>query len=597
VSTMSDRPVTSTNLLRRAVFLLSLLLFLTACIGAPAERMWLNAPGWSRAQKIETVNKSYHAPLAVDGEGNLYVLIVNAGEESQPRVIALDRHGELRWSSNFRDNPYANGSRPKLVWAGHSLTAFWIHRGTLVRAELSPAGEALTPPEIISGDASVSAYDVAVNPAGSMSIWFSGSKDEPGVYALGGNGTGDDPSLVDPEGVRPEITFDSGGDLHAVWAYHPAVQQESEFIFATLPGGSIEDSKEIIRVDPGLRTSDEVTGPWLGFDGEYGYVLWTTVIRTGLRAGEIESMSVSCRPDGTAGVEARERLFIPTAFDLPYADQEGSRILAGARVPWGTGGASTDNTRDLFPSPSGQGELAVALRGRVNTRSGQTQSQIGLVFFSAGAPQGYQLLSFTSTASIHPFIVNDADGHLYATWLEITDVSTYTIYLAGTSPDLRETFGHIIGSDVRTMVFDTLFGLVSGTVLVPITLLWLLVPIVLLGISSFFRRGETHFLETRSFISLLLSLGAYWLTKLALFPALLHKVPFAAWIPIIPPWLELPLRIGVPAAIGLLSIFSAWRFMARSDHGSPIFFVIVYGLFDGLLTLSIYGVYMLGLGS
>lgn len=73
-------------------------------------------------------------------------------------------------------------------------------------------------------------------------------------------------------------------------------------------------------------------------------------------------------------------------------------------------------------------------------------------------------------------------------------------------------------------------------------------------------------------------------------PGIISYVPFSVWIPILPEsWKEL-LRIGLPILLGLLGFIVAYQHTFARKNYSPLFFFLIYGLVDGLLTIAIYGV-------
>jgi hypothetical protein len=66
-------------------------------------------------------------------------------------------------------------------------------------------------------------------------------------------------------------------------------------------------------------------------------------------------------------------------------------------------------------------------------------------------------------------------------------------------------------------------------------------------------------------------------------------VPFSAWIPGLPVWLQVPLQIGVPILTTLLGIAVAWYFTYRRNSESVLNFLFIFAAVDGLITMAVYG--------
>jgi hypothetical protein len=238
--------------------------------------------------------------------------------------------------------------------------------------------------------------------------------------------------------------------------------------------------------------------------------------------------------------------------------------------------------------------LVIAFRARINFLRRKSQDQVSTAFFKDGDPVAYQLLSFTSASSSRPAILSDQAGHLYVTWLEKGDLPGFVVFFASTAPDIREALGGITGRDVGRLSAETLFGLLSGALLIPFVLVWMVVPVVVMGLTSFIRRDDAGFASPGTLVSLTLAVVAYWVGKLVLLPGIWEYVPFSAWLPIIPSWLNFPLRVGVPLILTGLALLAAWHYTYRRQRPSPLYFLLIYVAVDGVLTVAVYGVLFLG---
>jgi hypothetical protein len=164
------------------------------------------------------------------------------------------------------------------------------------------------------------------------------------------------------------------------------------------------------------------------------------------------------------------------------------------------------------------------------------------------------------------------------------------VYFATTAPDFREQLDVVTGVDISQLFAETFFGLASGVILVPLGLVWIMVGAVVIGLSSWLRKENEPLLSLGTLISLGFALTAYWAAKLFILPGIVEYVPFSAWIPLIPEWMRLPLRIGVPALITLVAASVTFRYTYGGEERSLLFLILIYGAIDALLTLAIYGV-------
>jgi len=590
--TKSNPAITKTR--RRHILLRILLLALFAsvlsgCVNTQSNRLWMNAPGWSRAQLLGTASTMRPLSIDLDEDGTLYVVYFENEPETLLTTVAIDATGEEKWRTSLDTAERYEGRYPAVMCTPEGIRVYWIVRGSLVEMILSEDGEIRRSPGRITEGVSVIHYDLARGPDGQRSIWFSSSRDNPGIYRLDPYGTVYQITYVDPYGVYPDIAYDANGVLHATWAYTSGQQENTTYEYRQFPDGIHERDDVARSIQPGLRTSDDTSGPELGFDGLVVYITWSAGIRTGLRAGETENMVASFVPGFPETYTVPQRMFVTMEYELPYEDWTGPMDV-GPRVNWAFNEYGTDQLKDIAPLPSNGGESAIAMRARVNTRSGQSQSQIGLAYLINGVLDSYQLLTFTYSASATPALIENDDGQLYAIWLEVTDVDEFSIYLSSTVPAIRDRYNALTSEDIQQMAFDTAFGMVSGLLLAPVVFLWLLPAMLVLALTSWLRRGEGRGQFIRSVLCAVLAASAYWVVKIGVFPTILTSVPFSAWIPTISIGIGAALRIAVPVVIALIGILSALRGVQKRGAFSPTVFLLVYAIWDGLLTLAVYGV-------
>jgi hypothetical protein len=220
-------------------------------------------------------------------------------------------------------------------------------------------------------------------------------------------------------------------------------------------------------------------------------------------------------------------------------------------------------------------------RGRVE--------QAGALFFDAGQPASYQLVSFGAGNVFAPALASDGARQLYMTWVSL-GASGSNVYLASTAPDLGAALGRPGLRDLGRIAFDILYGMVSGVIVAPFAaLLWSIAPLALIGATAGLRRDRGDLRHWATPLSLGLALGAYWAGKWMLLRDARSYVPFSAWVPDIPGWLGPILWVGVPLAIAALALWAAWRRTYRRDAQSALLFTLIYIAVDAPLTMAVYG--------
>jgi hypothetical protein len=571
-----------------------LLLALSACDASGEDRLFLKAPGWSRAQYVGHTRINDPASIVLDDAGLIYMALVEAeGEVSRPKILALDRNGEALWERSL-DIALAHPDKPRLVWDGQQLRLFWIEGNSLFASALDTSGNVTEAPVLLSGEVNVDAYAVAGTPEGDVSVWYSGPRREPGLYHLLDGDHGRSPVLVDPLGIRPAVQFDQAGALHTIWAQHPAGSSIAQFFYAVYPDGGYVPDRQRIVVEPILAPTSALRGPFLGVDEHKVYIFWTIEIRTGMEAGDTRTSYVHFPLGDPTSVSEEIRVLVPTEHDLEYEESVSASPSAGPRIPLQPADfAATSAMRGISTNPASESELTLAFSNAVEHLWSKSAIQVSTLFMHDGLASGYQLLSFTTTPSTAPSLISDAAGNLYISWLE-PDESGYRAYLASTASDIRQSFRSLTGPDIGRFAGATSFGLLTGAMLAPITaVLWLIIPLAILALTSPLRRGDQELSSPGTAISLFLAVGSFLAIKYYSLPGMRDYVPFSAWLPL-PGWLQAPLQYVVPVAITILALFTAWHFTYRRQRTSTLFFIMIFAAVDSLLTMAVYGVVFLG---
>jgi hypothetical protein len=556
----------------------------------PAEAVWLNAPGWSRARLVGVTQSDEAVPIALDDAGGVYLFLVQpGGTTARPRVIGLNRDAEIAWERTL-DPARLKVAHPQLLWDGHSLRLFWLDDQRLYAASLDTNGDIRVAPAPLPSQTPIDSYAAAPDGRGHVALWYAGSRARPGAYASWLGDQAEPAALVDAAGYRPALRVDGAGTLHAAWSVATA-PAGSAIYYAAYPGGQPHaGERRLMATVEAPNAESELEGPWFGTDSRHGYLLWTILRKSGMNAGRRTSQYVSFPLDQPTQVSEIRPLAVPDGADLAYDLPRAGELEAGPRVSLASnadlgGVAPTGMSVNAVAGP----ELALACEALVRYRYHQTVGQIGVLFFRDGAPADYQLLSFNESSVFTPALSSDSSRQLYVTWRDIHR-SGSDVYFASTAPDITRALSRLSASDLARLAVDVVFGMLSGAIFAPFAaLLWLAAPLAILGLTWFTRRESSGMRQWGTIAGLALAIGAYWAGKLIAFGAALSYVPFSAWLPALPPWLALPLQVGVPALIALGALRLAWGYTYRAGHPSAVMFMLIYGGVDSIATMAIYG--------
>lgn len=569
-----------------------------ACRSGPLEGAWLNAPGWRRAQLAAHSAIPDAATIALQGQEALYLFVVDhEGDDNVLRVQQLDRQLNEVWMHEL-EATVTRADQPRAIWHGQRLHLLWLDRDGLYAAAMDSTGQVQDAPRQISGDIVASSFDVAVGGQGRLVALTGGSAQRPGVHYLQVGEGNDLPVLLDSGGYRPQLRADGNGTLHAAWLRHAPGASDATIYYANNLDGSFETAEPLTTFAVSYSTSLE--GPYLGLDsgseGGHATVLWSLLERTGLSAGAATTYYISFPLGQPQAATARQPLYVPTTYDLAYAaSTEGGRLQAGPRAPLESGG-SRATPLELWTAEYEGTELVMAARASIDYQLRKQASQSALIYFDDGQPQAYQLLSFSRSNTVAPYVRSDERGYVYASWMEPAAVSGFVAYIASTAPDLHAVLNEVDAGDVGQMLTETIFGMLSGAALAPfVGILWLVAPLLVLAITSFLRRDDERTINPGSVVSLLLALAAYWTVKIATLPGFGEYVPFSSWIPLIPGWLEGPLRWGVLLLIAALALLVAWRYTYRRHIHSALNFMLIHTAVDSALSMAIYGSIIYGM--
>ncbi len=530
--------------------------------------------------------------VALDDQGGMTLLFaVEVDGVARLQVKHFDRRLDLAWESVLQES-LRSPMQPEIIWHGQRLRLFWIDEGSLYSATMDAGGNDSGDTRLLSNDAAVDSYGVALRGTQPVTAWFAGGPREPGLYAVNDVASSAEPVLVDDQGIEPELRVDAEGGLHAVWLRYPPGTTSPSFYYAYYGSGQVAGSDGragtlLLTAFAGL--SSVLTGPFLGVDDEHVYVFWTVEVRTGPQAGSAETNYIIFPLGRPAEIGEEQSLYAPADYNLDYEPATGTTLHSGSRVPLPVEGALTA-PMDLESNREPASELVVATQVMAAYELRKEARQSALIYFRDGRPVSYQLLSFTRSGSSFPYVRSDGQGYLYATWLEPAEPRGFLTYLSATAPDVNAALTTVSLSVVSRVVTELVFGLLSGAVLAPFAgILWLIAPLVVLAVTSFMRREAARGISPGSAASLGLAIITYWLVKMATLPGIGDFVPFSPWIPFIPPWLGVALQWSVIPLILLAALVTAWHFTYRRDAPSALYFLFIYAAVDSVLSMAVYG--------
>jgi hypothetical protein len=165
------------------------------------------------------------------------------------------------------------------------------------------------------------------------------------------------------------------------------------------------------------------------------------------------------------------------------------------------------------------------------------------------------------------------------------------VYYATTAPQARENLDSLGFDDLSSLFLTGALEAITGVLLFPLAIPWMVVGLVILVIWRLARNEEdlTHW---SSRILVAIAIISFELSKFLFMPTIVEYMPFSAWIDIPADW-QLFVRIATPLVILAIALIAAeWLRRKRTPSTLPYFFTVV--VVDTVLTLSIYGVTFLG---
>lgn len=551
------------------------------------------SPDWSRSLRIGEAARG-SIGMAVAGEGAPAYVVWPYEEEDrlQLRFVRLD--GQARpGADRFLDVPPGLARTPALIPIdGDRLHLLWARRDQgglpweLWYAQVDGEGQVVGDLVHLSEpEEGVGSYAVARHPDGAVTVVWERS----GLPRITGITLGPEGDIrqgrvtMVSDGDTPNLRLDSTGELHLLWL------QEMQLFYAAFPAGELAGVEGTPIAELTMGTGDSLAGTALGLSEGWVYALWSLQRQAGLEAGTSHTAYVSF-PIGQPEAASRPvRLWIPPFEDPSYASYDGSYALTQVIPPPGSAIASSDFIYQPDAVGDHPDELAVVVAVSQQFRL-DSYVQLAMALFDEGAFQGYVWASKTRTLSQAPVIVADDDRELHLAWREGS--SGQWVYYASTRPEIRARLDQLdTGDFVNAALQGVLEGFASVLFFPILGFLWIFPGVILLVFRRLFLDHEDPGNPT-TLILLGSALVVYELIKVFTLPTILTYVPYSAWLEIPENW-RLPLQIGAPLFIIAVSLGVA-EWVRRGRAFSSLIYYFSFAVTDSLLTLSIYGVSLLG---
>jgi hypothetical protein len=392
---------------------------------------------------------------------------------------------------------------------------------------------------------------------------------------------------VVPGGENPYAQVDNSGTLHLVWFWE-ASPQVKELYYTTFTTPEIVRKEGIKLAEFSVGTGSILYGPVMGFDTKYVYIFWSIERRGGGLSGAGAESSYISFPLKRPSPGIPMQILLPDADRPDYIRYKGAYNYSElAHVPPGIVGsgfihmpAATRGQRD---------ELAVFLSTEVRRRF-EGEIQLAMAIFKGGELFGYQLVAKTGSVSLRPNAVAYGED-LHLTWIDTAGFWRYDVYYASTSPGVKAWLDKRRPRDVLIGAIGILWGILSGIALLPLVLVWGLLPCIFIAIFYIFS-AEESLKDKRVKVVLGIAIILYLIVKIVLSPSFLLYIPFLERFP---SRLSSFLAFGMQLSILSLALAAMYVYLCRSERPSLLGAFITFVLADAFLSISIYSIGIFGM--
>jgi len=379
-----------------------------------------------------------------------------------------------------------------------------------------------------------------------------------------------------------------GEHIYVVWT-EEKTGAETTIWLTTLNGGGLGEARQLGRlIAAGTEGMRQVGLGAIDADGE-ACIFYGFEFTRGLQGGTAFT-EYSCYDNRTWEPVGGERLGLVVTDQKTYMPLESGFALdriAVADIP-----VSDYTYLPSMPLSDGMGNIAI-LASTPETVRYKVYQQVVLMILRDGEVLGYQPISGSTGISISPSLGSDAEGNLYAVWLERS--TSTNVYIATTSPIAAPRLDRMDLTDFSVTALGLIIESIAGLIMVPFALIFFVVGLVGLGAGSLLTRWiRTQ--RLREALSLTLGIAFMWLSKLAFIPQIQTYLPFSAWIPELSSGAAIVWQILWPTLIVGLGLLIMRHFSRRFEQESLIIRFGLYGITDIFFTALCYGAILQGAG-
>ena len=311
------------------------------------------------------------------------------------------------------------------------------------------------------------------------------------------------------------------------------------------------------------------------------------MIQSGLESGTAHTSYVAFPLGKPQQTSVEERIGILPLEEQSYRPFHGAYNLT-EWVPQGDIVRSSPFVYEPSYPNTYQSDLGLALAVNQDNRL-DSYIQVAVAIFQSGQFGGYTFGAKTLDISGDAVLANDSQGNLHMVWRD--GAAGNLVYYATTAPEARQNLDSLGFDDLSSLFLTGALEAITGVLLFPLAIPWMVVGLVILVIWRLARNEEDLTLRS-SRILVAIAIISFELSKLLFMPTIVEYLPFSAWIDIPADW-QLFVRIATPLVIlGIALIVAEWLRRKRTSSTLPYFFTVV--IVDTVLTLSIYGVTFLG---
>ena len=584
------------DFMKKRILLIAVLVLVSLALvgcGEFPQNDWLQAPAWSRSQWVGNTLGSDDVPFVVDdATQNIYFFLSSPDEEiATSNVRAFDQEMNFLWETHLNHkNEYSNQMR--IILQDDFLFMFWIDGYSLFQASMTTDGNVVMDARELSGDMNASRIDVIETDEGSILLWFSGNKSNPGIYQLTSEDDFTEIEQIYENGYQPFLRKDVDGNVHAVFlSYENGLTLPTIYYSSSVEediGSSLHEIKKIK-----ISNTTVFYGPWIGIENDQAYIFWSEKITTGMTAGTKKTHYV------TLDLNSQEMskdfdVKMPYEYSLPYEYESSSELVTGARFDMAApasiaGGYVTFDHMQTNTTPAS--ELALIAEAKMKYKWRNESFQSAILYYDEGVPTSYQLLTFTSYDSRDVNILSDENGIMHASWTENNSENGTTVYYATTNPVTVAALANLNLDDYKTMAAEVVFEVLAGIAISPLVgAIYLIAPLLIVAITSFMRKLRNEKLNiVGTIVSLGVAILAYESIKMATLPGYETFIPFSPWIRDISYSMGLFLQKAVPVALFAFAAFVGWWFTYHRSAKNALNFIMLYVGTNVILSMMLYG--------